>query len=394
MKKITENELKNKVSRLREYLAVIEAATPGMGQKGPTVAAAQGADPSNPLNQAPYNAAKDSQAANVPAAQSTKPATAWPTDKNAIIAFQKANGLTPDGMIGAKTMGALQAAGAQPPAGFRPVGNRPAQSTKPATAAPAAAPMTQTQQNFAAAGMAGQEMRTQAEIDASADMLSANDGTGQNGGAEQARNPNAGLTPDDSRWQGPKPSAATGVGNPGEEAAADADFLKRQRETNAQTAADTQATKEKEYADNADLADAEMGKAMALNAAAATPATSVTASAPAVTNPTDARLAAGTQTAPTAPAAAPAATAAAPAAAPAATAQSTKPAGAPNPWEGKDPAKAAAFAKLSPEDQKWLGGADPTDQYILARAPKKGKPVQESTSYDEIQRLVSLVQYR
>jgi hypothetical protein len=39
-----------------------------------------------------------------------------------------------------------------------------------------------------------------------------------------------------------------------------------------------------------------------------------------------------------------------------------------------DPAKSAAWAKLSPEDQKWLGGADPTDPAILARAPNKGKP--------------------
>lgn len=51
-----------------------------------------------------------------------------------------------------------------------------------------------------------------------------------------------------------------------------------------------------------------------------------------------------------------------------------------NPWAGASPAdqdraaKAAAFAKLSPEDQKWLNGADPTDPYILARAPNKGKP--------------------
>ena len=43
-----------------------------------------------------------------------------------------------------------------------------------------------------------------------------------------------------------------------------------------------------------------------------------------------------------------------------------------NPWEGSDPAKAAAWAALTPEDQQWLGGADPTDQYILARAPNKG----------------------
>jgi hypothetical protein len=48
------------------------------------------------------------------------------------------------------------------------------------------------------------------------------------------------------------------------------------------------------------------------------------------------------------------------------------PAAGANPWEGKDPAKAAAWAKLSPEDQKWLGMADPTDNIILARAPSNG----------------------
>jgi len=44
-----------------------------------------------------------------------------------------------------------------------------------------------------------------------------------------------------------------------------------------------------------------------------------------------------------------------------------------SPWSS-DPAKDAAWKALSPEDQKWLGGADPTDPYILARAPNKGKP--------------------
>lgn len=43
-----------------------------------------------------------------------------------------------------------------------------------------------------------------------------------------------------------------------------------------------------------------------------------------------------------------------------------------NPWDGKDPAKAAAWAALSPEDQKWIGKGDPTDKFILARAPSKG----------------------
>lgn len=48
-----------------------------------------------------------------------------------------------------------------------------------------------------------------------------------------------------------------------------------------------------------------------------------------------------------------------------------------NPWEGSDPVKSAAWAALTPEDQQWLGGADPTDQYILARAPNKGAKASE-----------------
>lgn len=44
-----------------------------------------------------------------------------------------------------------------------------------------------------------------------------------------------------------------------------------------------------------------------------------------------------------------------------------------NPW-ANDPVKSAAWSKLTPQDQQWLGGADPTDPYILARAPNKGKP--------------------
>lgn len=45
-----------------------------------------------------------------------------------------------------------------------------------------------------------------------------------------------------------------------------------------------------------------------------------------------------------------------------------------NPWEGKNPEWAAAWSKLTPQDQQWLGGSDPTDEFILARAPNKGKP--------------------
>jgi len=60
----------------------------------------------------------------------------------------------------------------------------------------------------------------------------------------------------------------------------------------------------------------------------------------------------------------------APAAAPATAAA---PAGPASPW-ANDPAKDAAWKALTPEDQKWLGGADPTDKFILMRAPKKGAP--------------------
>jgi hypothetical protein len=49
------------------------------------------------------------------------------------------------------------------------------------------------------------------------------------------------------------------------------------------------------------------------------------------------------------------------------------PAPAASPW-ANDPAKDAAWKALTPQDQKWLGGADPTDTAILARAPNKGKP--------------------
>ena len=49
------------------------------------------------------------------------------------------------------------------------------------------------------------------------------------------------------------------------------------------------------------------------------------------------------------------------------------------PWPAGSP-QAAAYSKLSPEDQKWLGGADPTDQMILARAPNGGKPAAAPTA--------------
>lgn len=45
-----------------------------------------------------------------------------------------------------------------------------------------------------------------------------------------------------------------------------------------------------------------------------------------------------------------------------------------NPWAGKDPAKADAWSRLSPDQQKWMGGADPTDPAITNRMPKAPVP--------------------
>lgn len=61
----------------------------------------------------------------------------WPSTRDEIIAFQKANGLTPDGLIGKKTLAALTAAGYTPPPGFKPVGDRVKPTpTKPQNQAP------------------------------------------------------------------------------------------------------------------------------------------------------------------------------------------------------------------------------------------------------------------
>jgi len=68
-------------------------------------------------------------------------AVKWPTTPEEIKAFQKANKLKDDGLIGQKTMAALVAAGATPPPGFKPVGNKvttrpPGKATQPSTGNP------------------------------------------------------------------------------------------------------------------------------------------------------------------------------------------------------------------------------------------------------------------
>jgi len=46
-----------------------------------------------------------------------------------------------------------------------------------------------------------------------------------------------------------------------------------------------------------------------------------------------------------------------------------------NPWIGVDEEKAAAWAALTPEDQRWLGNSNPLDQTQLLNAPNRGQTV-------------------
>ena len=59
-----------------------------------------------------------------------------------------------------------------------------------------------------------------------------------------------------------------------------------------------------------------------------------------------------------------------------------KPAPGKNPWEGKDPAKAEAWSKLTPRQQAWMGLADPTDSIIVSRA-KANNPAEYDLSYED-----------
>jgi hypothetical protein len=75
-----------------------------------------------------------------PGASAPAPAGKWPTTHDEIVAFQNANKLNPDGLIGEKTMAALQKQGVQPPAGFKPVANKQHQAAPAGAAAKSATP--------------------------------------------------------------------------------------------------------------------------------------------------------------------------------------------------------------------------------------------------------------
>lgn len=144
----------------------------------------------------------------------------WPTTKAEIIAFQKANKLKPDGLIGKNTMAALQKAGATPPPGFNPVGPKAAKA--PAAKAPASKPAADPNQAAIDASNAAnqQAVQQQKQNYAQADAATAPDRfagqaktdaqTGQNNlGVEEPRQADSHST-----VQGP---AATGQDAPSAE---------------------------------------------------------------------------------------------------------------------------------------------------------------------------------
>lgn len=93
-----------------------------------------------PLSQLANPTAAPVAPGTAPKPGASAPAGKWPTTHDEIVAFQNANKLNPDGLIGEKTMAALKAQGIQAPAGFKPVANRqhPA-AAKPGQKAAAAA---------------------------------------------------------------------------------------------------------------------------------------------------------------------------------------------------------------------------------------------------------------
>jgi hypothetical protein len=217
----------------------------------------------------------------------------FPTAKADIIAWQKANGLKPDGLIGDKTYAAMSAAGMKALPGFQKVPNKPK--------APAAKPAEPAADSAAAPN----------------NDSSSYTGTPATDAASLAAAQGKDLAPAGDQTAGGKTNADFLPG-----AAGGAQDIARLQQTAGVTPA---------------------ANPLGVQAQTNVPGMQ-TGTAPAAPD---------TQAAQAAPAAA-------------------APSALPNPWDGKDPAKAAAWSALSPEDQKWLGNADPTDKFILARSPSKG----------------------
>jgi hypothetical protein len=71
------------------------------------------------------------QKGTAPQGTTQQSAKKWPETSDEIRAFQKANKLVPDAMIGNKTLAALKAAGYTPPQGFVPVANKATPTQRP-----------------------------------------------------------------------------------------------------------------------------------------------------------------------------------------------------------------------------------------------------------------------
>lgn len=192
MKKITENALLFRVNQLKEKMAMYEdvgdgSMTPPGGLPQQRHSTQTPGDPGykvkpyqaptqqqttlpNTQNSSPVTNTQGTQANQAinnmlatPASntQTTPPAGKWPTTDAEIRAFQKANKLNPDGLIGHKTMAALQAKGIQPPAGFKPVADKHHPAAAQHHAGGAAKPAAQGQPAAASPEDAARDARMQ-----------------------------------------------------------------------------------------------------------------------------------------------------------------------------------------------------------------------------------------
>ena len=149
MKKINEKQLMESSRALRDYIdSVIEDGSQAAQSSSDTsrdfswsnAGKALGniwqgvKNTTNAIGQAGSDIASGFTSVQTPSA--TQNPSGWPTTPEAIRAFQKANGLKVDGLIGSQTMTALTNKGIKPPAGFKMAGyktaSKPAQAGKPA----------------------------------------------------------------------------------------------------------------------------------------------------------------------------------------------------------------------------------------------------------------------
>lgn len=157
MKKITEKELMESVRALRDYTEVAEATQPNRdfsaanigkaagniwqgvkntaGAVGNTVSNAASSvgnavggaanavgGAANAVGNAASDVATGFNSAQQPGAAAQTAPSKWPTTPQAIVAFQQANGLKADGIIGQQTIQALSKQGISPPTGFQMAG--------------------------------------------------------------------------------------------------------------------------------------------------------------------------------------------------------------------------------------------------------------------------------